>query len=257
MSLWGKTDTAADAPKYLSDADADNAYFVDITEAGVAANKAKGLGTGGWNLYSTYTDSDGATRHRAENLVAMGVTAVNAGDVGAIVINATSMVIGTVYSVATTGTTNYTLVGAANSDVGTSFTATAKGAGNGTVAVTDDIIAANAAVTDTEYYIVSTGTTDFTAIGAANSDVGTTFTANTAGGAATGTGTLVATADIVTASAIADTTATDYTILTAGTSDFTLIGAANNDVGTEFTSEVIGLGTGTVAVADDPVVADS
>lgn len=82
MALWGKTDAAASVPKYLSEADQDKAYFVDTTEASVASNKAKGLGTAGWNLYSTYEDSDGVTRHRAENLVAMKVTAVTAGDLG-------------------------------------------------------------------------------------------------------------------------------------------------------------------------------
>jgi len=82
MALWGKTDTLADAPKYLSTADTAKAYFIDTTEAGVASNKAKGLGNGGWSLYETYTDSDGATRHRSENLVAMRVAAVDAGDLG-------------------------------------------------------------------------------------------------------------------------------------------------------------------------------
>lgn len=82
MPLWGKTDTTNSVPKYLSDADKANAYFVDETEASVASNKAKGLGTGGWNLYTTYTDNTGATRHRAETLVAMGVAAVDAGDLG-------------------------------------------------------------------------------------------------------------------------------------------------------------------------------
>ena len=82
MALWGNTDVDADIPSHLSTADNAKCYFVDITEAGVAANKAKGLNTGGWNLYSTYTDGTGATRHRAETLVAMGVTAGDAGDTG-------------------------------------------------------------------------------------------------------------------------------------------------------------------------------
>lgn len=80
MALWGKTDTTNSVPKYLSDTDKENTYFVDETEAAVTANKAKGLGTGGWNLYTTYTDNTGATRHRAENLVAMGVSNAEAGD---------------------------------------------------------------------------------------------------------------------------------------------------------------------------------
>lgn len=79
MAQWGKTDTAADAPNFV---DTNNAYFIDITEANVASNKAKGLGTAGWNTYTTYTDSNGNTRHKAECIVAMGVTAVDAGDLG-------------------------------------------------------------------------------------------------------------------------------------------------------------------------------
>jgi hypothetical protein len=85
MALWGKTDALASVPKWLeTDAanrnvsnDADNAVFVDLTEAGVAANRAKGLKTPGWNLYS-----NAGGRHRTEVLVAMKVTAAAAGDAG-------------------------------------------------------------------------------------------------------------------------------------------------------------------------------
>lgn len=142
MALWGKTDTAAAAPKYLSDTDADKVYFVDITEAGVAANKAKGLGTGGWNLYSTYTDANGATRHRAENLVAMSVTAGAAGDTGAVVLLAATQLTDDVdYQIVTVGTTDFTLIGAANNDVGAIFTAAntaLAAAGTGTVRPLED-----------------------------------------------------------------------------------------------------------------------
>lgn len=82
MPLWGKTDDANSAPKYLSTADAENAYFVDVTEAAVASNRAKGLQTPGWNLYNTYTDTNGNTRHKVEVLVPMKVTASDAGDLG-------------------------------------------------------------------------------------------------------------------------------------------------------------------------------
>ena len=90
MALWGKTDAAASVPKWLeTDAnntnksnDEDLAVFVDLTEAGIAANRAKGLKTPGWNLYHTYTDQNGATRHKSESLVPMKVTAVDAGDLG-------------------------------------------------------------------------------------------------------------------------------------------------------------------------------
>ena len=90
MAQWGKTDTLADAPKYLSTEaaqpnkshDKDNAVFVDVTEAGVASNRAKGLKTPGWNLYHTYTDANGNTRHKTESLIAMKVSAADAGDLG-------------------------------------------------------------------------------------------------------------------------------------------------------------------------------
>lgn len=85
MALWGKTDALASVPKWLeTDAanrnisnDADNAVFVDVTEAGVASNRAKGLKTPGWNLYS-----NAGGRHRSEVLVTMKVSAADAGDAG-------------------------------------------------------------------------------------------------------------------------------------------------------------------------------
>jgi hypothetical protein len=90
MALWGKTDAAASVPKWLeTDAnntnksnDEDLAVFVDTTEAGVAANRAKGLKTPGWNLYHTYTDANGGTRHKTECLVPMKVSSGDAGDLG-------------------------------------------------------------------------------------------------------------------------------------------------------------------------------
>ena len=47
-----------------------------------------------------------------------------------------SFVIGTSYTIVTAGTTNFTLIGAANSTVGTVFTATGVGAGTGTASAT-------------------------------------------------------------------------------------------------------------------------
>ncbi len=89
MALWGKTDDAAGAPKWLStdvnatpNIDKDNAYFVDLTEAGIASNRAAGLHTPGWNLVQTYTDSAGATRRRVESLAVVRATAAAAGDAG-------------------------------------------------------------------------------------------------------------------------------------------------------------------------------
>ena len=83
MSLWGNTDQANSAPTYLSSdampsADLDNAYFIDTTEAGVASNRAKGIVTPGWNLIQDI----GNGRLRVETLVAMKVSAGDAGDAG-------------------------------------------------------------------------------------------------------------------------------------------------------------------------------
>jgi len=54
--------------------------FVDAQEAQVTANKAKGITGAGWWLYRTYTDAQSVTRHKAECLVAMTVSAASAGD---------------------------------------------------------------------------------------------------------------------------------------------------------------------------------
>lgn len=79
MALWSKTDANASKPKYLSDnlrndqsvSDLDNVVGIDVTEAKVAANIAKGITTPGWVDYKTYTDSQGNTRNKVEVLVAM------------------------------------------------------------------------------------------------------------------------------------------------------------------------------------------
>lgn len=145
MPLWGKTDEANSAPKYLSDTDKDRVYFIDVTEAGVAANKAKGLGNAGWSLYTTYVDADGATRNRAENLIAMRVSASDAGDTGAILFTVDQLVDGTDYEIIEVGNTDFTVIGAANNDVGTVFTAAnteLAAAGSGIVRpIEDDTVA--------------------------------------------------------------------------------------------------------------------
>jgi len=123
MSLWGKTDTAGAAPKSLSADEKQKVYFVDTDEAAVASAQQIGLGTPGWNLYTTYTDSDGATRHRAETLVPMKVASGDAGDTGAALVYAPDLDNGVTYIINEAGTTDFTQLGAANNDVGTSFVA--------------------------------------------------------------------------------------------------------------------------------------
>lgn len=71
MALWGNVDQAADKPKYLSTADKNATVGVDVAEAKVTANIAKGINTPGWVKYTTYTDANGATRNKSEVIVAM------------------------------------------------------------------------------------------------------------------------------------------------------------------------------------------
>lgn len=75
----GTTNAAAslvvqDQPKYILQGGAPgqrtiDVIGVDVTEAQLAANKAKGIVSPGWVSYSTYQTSDGKTRNKAETLV--------------------------------------------------------------------------------------------------------------------------------------------------------------------------------------------
>jgi hypothetical protein len=119
-------------------------------------------------------------------------------------ITAGAFVTGTEYKIKSIGTTDFTLIGAINNLVGTVFTATDAGIGSG-IALEQVLtpiasigvgpylteptvtVASTAIVADREYTILTPNDTDFTTIGAANSNVGTTFIAS---GPGTGTGTV-------------------------------------------------------------------
>jgi len=55
-------------------------YYEDTNEAAVAANRARGLKTPGWNTYISYTDANGNVRHKSETLVAVKATQAQSGD---------------------------------------------------------------------------------------------------------------------------------------------------------------------------------
>jgi hypothetical protein len=80
MALWSNTDATLSKPKYLSTADKTATAGVSTEEAGVAANKAKGVSHAGWVKNMTYTDAQGSTRNKTEVLVAMGSMAQAGGD---------------------------------------------------------------------------------------------------------------------------------------------------------------------------------
>lgn len=76
--LWGKTDAIASVPKFINLTNypaGTRLVFVDIAEANVPENKARGLNSPGWWLYRTYTDGNGAVRHKAEKLISFSSTA--------------------------------------------------------------------------------------------------------------------------------------------------------------------------------------
>jgi hypothetical protein len=54
--------------------------FIDEVEATLAENKERGLTAPGWWQYTSYTDASGATRHKAQHLVAMKDAPANTAD---------------------------------------------------------------------------------------------------------------------------------------------------------------------------------
>lgn len=84
MPLWGDTDAEAPRPKFVPAALQDNLVFIDREEASTLVAKEKGMSTAGWYLYRTFTDVGGATRHKAELLIALSRSGADAGDDDAI-----------------------------------------------------------------------------------------------------------------------------------------------------------------------------
>ena len=73
MSLYASEDSnaakASVEKTIAADASGATVVFIDATEAGLAANRERGLVSPGWWSYQTYTDHAGNTRHKAECLV--------------------------------------------------------------------------------------------------------------------------------------------------------------------------------------------
>ncbi|MFZ9741896.1 MAG: hypothetical protein ACO3CQ_08395, partial [Candidatus Nanopelagicaceae bacterium] len=86
MSLYGRTDSNDNLDKVLDANGLVNVlpqadvYFVDGTEASLAENKGRGITGPGWWSYYTYTDSDGNTRHKAEQLAFISNPDTNANE---------------------------------------------------------------------------------------------------------------------------------------------------------------------------------
>lgn len=73
MSLYGRTDSNANKTKagvgIAASSQAKTTVFVDETEAQLNETRSRGITGPGWWSYFTYTDSSGATRHKAEQLI--------------------------------------------------------------------------------------------------------------------------------------------------------------------------------------------
>ena len=84
MSLYGRTDSNANKTKagvgIAASSQAKTTIYIDETEAALEANKERGLNAPGWWSYFTYTDSSGATRHKAEQLVFIAGGDTNANE---------------------------------------------------------------------------------------------------------------------------------------------------------------------------------
>jgi hypothetical protein len=154
-------------------------------------------------LSQSYTIQTLGTTSNAQWNTIAGTTNVAAG----------SFVPGRTYVIVSPGTTDFTLIGAANNTIGTSFIALGAGTGSGTALQT---------------YLV-----------------GSTFTCANIG-TSMGTGTAFritnTTAQLVTSGAFVITAT--YIIQSIGTTDFTLIGAASNTIGLSFVATGVGAGTG-------------
>lgn len=96
-------------------AENDKIIFVDLTEAGLAQNRAKGIRIPGWTKYEEFVDAQGTTKYKVEPLVAMTVVAGTSGDAADDAIAAdTALTIGTQPADATTvsGAATFTVVAA-------------------------------------------------------------------------------------------------------------------------------------------------
>lgn len=84
MSLYGRTDSNTNKAKVAttiaSTSITPTIVFVDETEAALNENRTRGIDGPGWWSYYTYTDSEGATRYKAEKLVALSDADTNANE---------------------------------------------------------------------------------------------------------------------------------------------------------------------------------
>lgn len=124
MSAWSKS-----VKPVITGVPASEIFMVD--EAEVAATA--GIAQPGWVRRTTV-----GSRKKYETLVAMASASTDAVYEAAVGVVATALVASTEYKILTTGNTDFTAVGAADSNPGTVFTASGAGTGTGTAVATAD-----------------------------------------------------------------------------------------------------------------------
>lgn len=151
---------------------------------------------------------------------------------------ATSLVVGQKYIILIIGTTDFTLYGAASNTVGLEFTASVVGLGTGVVINNS----ATGLLTYTQNGIVAV--TENATNRHSNDNVEILKTAGPVH-----SGNYVVNFPLTAATALA--VSTQYVINSIGTSNFQLVGAINNDVGTSFAATGVTPGTGTCTLANE------
>ena len=117
MSLYGRTDSNANKTKagvgIAASSQAKTTVFVDETEAQLNETRSRGITGPGWWSYFTYTDSSGATRHKAEQLIVVANpdgTETQADDtIAADVASAVTITVQPAASTSSSGAGTYTL----------------------------------------------------------------------------------------------------------------------------------------------------
>jgi hypothetical protein len=119
MSLYGRTDSNANKTKagvgIAASSQAKTTVFVDKTEAQLAETRSRGITAPGWWSYFTYTDADGNTRHKAEQLVNIANPDLNSNEtqtddtIAADVASAVTITVQPANSTSSSGAGTYTL----------------------------------------------------------------------------------------------------------------------------------------------------
>ena len=151
---------------------------------------------------------------------------------------ATSLIVGQKYIILIIGTTDFTLYGAASNTVGLEFTASVVGLGTGVVINNS----ATGLLTYTQNGIVAVSENATNRHSNDNVEI-----LKTAGPVPSGN--YVVNFPLTAATALA--VSTQYVINSIGTSNFQLVGAINNEVGTSFAATGVTPGTGTCTLANE------